>query len=200
MQNSWFSSDWHLYSYTPSKTRNEMRQKFLSTEEMNSVIISNIMDRTKPGDNFYFLGDIGWKFPEKYLDELFTSFKKHKLNFHWINGNHDYKISSPSISSLVWRGDLKTIKIDGQKIILFHYPLHVWESSHYGAWSLHGHIHHGDHTWQCIERGDIKIEGKILNVNCELYNYTPLSFEEVKELMATKSENRDIISKPIGVN
>jgi hypothetical protein len=37
--------------------------------------------------------------------------------------------------------------------------------------------------------------GKAVNVNCELHDYKPISFEHIKELMKDKLNNWDLIRK-----
>ena len=33
------------------------------------------------------------------------------------------------------------LKIDGQKIVMSHFPMADWQSMSHGSWHLHGHIH-----------------------------------------------------------
>ena len=191
----YFTSDWHFFG--EGFLKNEKRSHFSNVHEMNQAIIDGIFNTLKAGDDLYFLGDIGWKFPEGWLDSFFFFLKKNRIKMFWINGNHDYKIKSPQCSSLLWRGDMKTIKVrqetGSQKIILCHYPMHVWDSSHYNSWSLYGHIHFKDSTWNRLMI--IPITGKTLNVNCELHNFRPLSFEEVKLNMTLLRDNIDLIGR-----
>jgi len=179
MSKHYFTSDWHLFGINFLK--NPLRSMFNNVEEMNETIIENIMTKTKPGDNLYFLGDMGWKFPENYLNNLFTKFKKHKLNFFWIEGNHDANLNVES-SCIKWRGQIKNIVVDKQPIALCHYPLIVWNKSHYDGWNLFGHIHYEDSTWKKlfkVTKNEIS-KSKRCNVNTELYNFRPLEFEEIK--------------------
>jgi calcineurin-like phosphoesterase family protein len=196
MSNSWFTSDWHLFGINFLK--NEKRNHFKDVNEMNSFILHNIISTTRKGDNLYFLGDIGWKFPEKYLEEFFTAIKKAGLNFFWIEGNHDADIKPPAISCIKWKGQIKDIKLEKQPITLVHYPMYVWNKSHYGAYLLHGHIHYKDNTWNILEKENINLRGKILNVNCELHNFKPLSFEEIHSILEKKESNFDLIERRVG--
>lgn len=188
--NYFFTSDWHLGHDTILK--GFRKEVFSSTDEMNKKIISNIFEVIKPGDQLYYLGDMYWKFPQDELDKLFIAFKKHKINFHFITGNHDPK--HLKYSAIVWQGTLKDIVINKQPITLCHYPMVVWNKSHYNAWQLHGHIHYKDSTWFKLFERDI-YEGKQINVNCELHNFMPLSFEELFELMKNKNDNFDLIRR-----
>lgn len=188
MSKTWFTSDWHLFS--TNFLKNPLRMEFSSVEEMNDNIISNIFERVKSGDNLYFLGDIGWKFPDNYLNTLFNNFKKHKINFHWIEGNHDKDIHIDS-SSIKWRGQIKDIIVNKQPITVCHYPLIVWNKSHYDAWNLFGHIHYQDNTWNRLSEISkdkcILLKSKRCNVNTELYNFRPLEFEEIQGFFDVES-------------
>lgn len=185
MQN-WFTSDWHLFH--DKMTQN--RSLFSSTGEMNAIIIDNIFNVLKPNDNLYFLGDIGWKFPNGYLEKLFTDFKRHRIHFHWIEGNHDSSIKVDS-SSIVWRGQIKDIVINKQPITLSHYPLIVWNKSHYNAWNLYGHIHYKDITYNkliSLANNPILLS-KRLNVNVEYYDYKPISFDYINDIFTDYGKN-----------
>jgi len=60
-------------------------------------------------------------------------------------------------------------------IILCHYPLARWDRMHYGAWMLHGHAH-----------GRYSVLGLIYDVGVDSNKFTPISYEELKEIMSKK--------------
>jgi len=66
-----------------------------------------------------------------------------------------------------------SIEINGQKIILNHYPLDTWEGIEDGVWLLHGHEHS-----KFIEQE----KGKILDLHWYRFK-RPISFDEVKKIM-----------------
>jgi calcineurin-like phosphoesterase family protein len=191
--NTWFTSDWHFFG--TNFLKNEKRQHFESVEVMNETIINNLLSSIKPGDNLYFLGDIGWKLPNEWLFNFLVSMKKHKINFFWIEGNHDHKTQVPFVSSLKWKGQIKDIKVEGQKLTLCHYPMYTWNASHYNSYSLHGHIHYKDATWNKLVDNKQVILGKVMNVNCELYDFKPLTFTEIHSILTAKADNWDLIQK-----
>ena len=95
---------------------------------------------------------------------------------------------------------MKDIKIGNQPITLNHYPMYVWNKSHYGAWNLHGHIHSDDSTYKKLEAIHLNNSafmrtGKILNVNIELWDFKPLSFDQLAEEMKKLPENWDFIRR-----
>lgn len=148
---------------------------------MNDAIIKNWNSVVKPEDTVYHLGDVGmgkrW--------EIVKCFNDLNGHIHWILGNHDKKAKEwgelkkrfVSISSY------KEIRVDDpeadyrgnkyQKIVLFHYPIHSWNGMHHGAWMLAGHTH-----------GTFYVpDNKILDVGMDCWNYTPVSYEQVKNFM-----------------
>jgi len=191
---NYFTSDWHLGH---QKMLNGLRGNiFSSVEEHDNTIINNIIETLSPGDNLFFLGDAFWKYSSKEVEQVMIKFKKHKINIHWILGNHD-KVSWTKYGCVKWFGQMKDISIDKQFITLSHYPMLVYNKSHYSAWLLYGHIHKNDNTWD-IMKDDLILEnylGKSLNVNVELYDYKPLSFLQIREILKDKPENFDLIKK-----
>lgn len=74
--------------------------------------------------------------------------------------------------------DYKEIRHNGQRIILCHYAFRVWNSSHHGSWHLYGHSH-----------GSLPDDLGALSwdVGSDNNNFTPISFEQVKEIMSHKT-------------
>jgi calcineurin-like phosphoesterase family protein len=62
-------------------------------------------------------------------------------------------------------------------ITLCHYPLAVWDRSHYGAWCLHGHEH---------QRHRSKLDGYIFNVGVDVNNYAPVLLADIVDRMMEK--------------
>ena len=127
-----FTSDLHLdhkniLKYCPNR-------KFNSITEMNDGIISNWNSRVKSTDTVFVLGDFA-----------FTNFRRMKefrnqMNgtIHLILGNHDAEFPEGLFASV---RDYREITVDGQMIVMSHYPFVVWNRSHRGSYNLHGHCH-----------------------------------------------------------
>lgn len=168
---------------------------FSSIEEHDNTIINNILETVKPGDNLYFLGDAFWKYSSKQVEEVMTKFKKHRINIHWILGNHD-KLSWTKHGAVKWVGQIKDITVEKQPITLCHYPLLVYNRSHYsGTIQLHGHTHIGDFTDKKIKNNPYiqQLIGKTINVNVEMWEYKPLSFEQIMGIVKNLPERFDVI-------
>lgn len=191
--NTWFTSDWH----NGHEKMALLGRKFSTVEEHDKTILNGILETVKPGDNLYFLGDAFWKYTSQQVAEFMTILKKHKINLHWIIGNHD-KMSWTKYGVVKWVGQIKDITIEKQPLTLCHYPLLVYNRSHYSSVNLYGHIHIGDATdkkMKSISSIMTPLLGKSLNVNVEMYNYKPISFEQVMELVKHKPDNFDLIRK-----
>lgn len=181
----YFSSDWHLGHENVIKFSGRV---FESIEKMNEQIITNMISVLRPGDEFYFLGDLAWK--SYSLNQFFDKWPK-SIGFHWILGNHDKSWTSfrNRCSSV---SDLKKIKINETTVILCHYPMLTWDKSHYNSWMLFGHHHKNSHGTKDLET---LARGKMLNVNVEFNNFMPYSEEEVAKIMANKPNNWDFIER-----
>lgn len=185
MMQNWFSSDWHIGHH---KIISLNSRPFKTVDEMDETIYHNMFARVRNGDNFYFLGDL--TFRKSYAYHFFDHIKPKRVNFHWILGNHDKSLNAIKnfSSRCAFIGNLKAVTIMGQAMTLCHYPMVSWDKSHYGAWQLYGH-HHSDFV-----RNKYELLGKQLNVCCDLHVYCPLSFDEVRWLMQSRSDNWDLIS------
>jgi calcineurin-like phosphoesterase family protein len=167
MRQIWFTSDTHFGHKNIIKYSN---RPFESVEEMDEAMIKNWNDRVRPNDEIYHLGDFAFHRAEQIKNIL------GRLNgkIFFIRGNHDEAFDKER--NLQGRfasvQDYKEIKIDGQKIVLCHFPLLTWNKAHRGAWHLHGHCHGSlNHLNVGTTRIDIGVDN---------FNYTPVSFDEIK--------------------
>lgn len=107
---------------------------FSDTDTMDAWIIERWNKQAKTGDKVYLLGDVS------FLSVGKTHALVEQLNgtIHLVRGNHDRKGYDALFASAQ---DYLELKIEKQKVVLMHYPLHTWNRSHYGSWHLHGHCH-----------------------------------------------------------
>lgn len=192
--NWWFCSDLHLSH--ASILRGFRGTIFKTVEDHNETIVNNLLSIPK-GSNLCIGGDLFWKFNSKQVEEFFTKFKKAGISVFIVYGNHD-KLSWFKYSIIRSQGYLKEMVVEKQSITVSHYNMSVWNKSHYNAWLLFGHTHRDDATWKRAEGLDIIDTyycGKKLNINIELHDFKPLSFEEIKEYMDSRENNWDFIKK-----
>lgn len=168
---NWFSSDWHLSHHNIIKYD---KRPFNNIAEMNETIIDNYNSVVNKTDNFYFLGDFCFniKDAEYFLKEL-------NGNLFFIKGNHDKSDMIKLYNKYgTYLGEQKKINVNGQEIVLNHYAMRVWDKSHHGVWHLYGHSH-----------GSLPDDPNSLlfDIGCNIHNYYPLEFEDVRKIMSTKT-------------
>lgn len=143
---------------------------FDSVEEMNETLIENWNSKVDPDDHVFFLGDFGYG----PLDAI-----KSKLNgkIFFITGNHDKDASKIRDEFEIFRA-YHEVNAKGyyesidKTLVLFHYPIELWNKCHYGSIHLHGHEHSGQ-----------KLTGENrVDVGVDSWNYEPVSLFDIVEL------------------
>lgn len=124
-----------------------------------------------------------------YKDKFFPFLEKQDTIIYEIADKKDYHIwrgaktlgdvTAKDFFEQVHNGRFM-INIDGQRIIVDHYPYEEWEDMDHGTWMLHGHTHHD------LDRGETSMRYKRLDVG---WNGKVYSFDEIKEVM-NKRENK----------
>jgi calcineurin-like phosphoesterase family protein len=165
--NTFFTSDTHFGHGNIIKYCN---RPFKTSYEMDTAIVERWNTIVMPGDTVYHLGDFafGRDATSEYISKLA---KKLSGDIHLIHGNHE-KIAK----SMKWffksMKDYDEIEVQGQRIVLFHYGLRTWHHDLRGTWHLYGHSH-----------GGLAPYGKSTDVGVDSWNFTPVSFEQLKEYM-----------------
>jgi calcineurin-like phosphoesterase family protein len=176
MSNIFFTSDLHFghkhiieYCNRPWETVEQMDEGLI--ERWNSVVNDD--------DQIYILGDFSFRGKTRTLEilERLSGIK------FWIRGNHDSsKIGQAAVEGgmVEWFRDYYRLRVhDGeetQKIVLCHFPIESWHGLSSGTWHLHGHCH-----------GSLSSKGKRFDVGVDCHSWYPISYENVKRLMDTKS-------------
>jgi calcineurin-like phosphoesterase family protein len=169
----WFTADEH---YGHTNIIEYCNRPFTSVEEMNTTLIENHNSLVCGGDCTVHIGDFSLSDARCTLDIIAQLNGSHIF----IRGSHDAWLKgAPHITAKqIWRR-----KVHGQMIVCCHYALRVWPMSHYGAWHLYGHSHgllHGEH-------------GKSFDVGVDNWDFKPLSFTRVAELMNVLPENDNLV-------
>lgn len=137
IMNTWFTSDLHFGHYNIIRFCD---RPFKDEVEMDRALIVNWNSKVQPNDTIYVLGDIFFCKMQRaanILDQL-------SGNKILVLGNHDkvirnnWELKNKFADILP---DLSTQTIQGQKVVLCHYPLWSWEHASRGVYNLHGHVH-----------------------------------------------------------
>lgn len=177
---TWFTSDLHLGHANIIKYS---KRPFSSVEEMDQMLISNWNSVVGEKDSVYIVGDFAfYKDQQKTLDTLQ---RLNGVEKHLIFGNHDRYLKSWVLEKFTSATPYKEIYVQDlelptqkQFIVLCHYAFRVFNKSHYGSWNLYGHSH-----------GSLPDDPRIrsLDVGVDCWNYTPASYEQIKERMKLKT-------------
>ena len=177
MEKIFFTADTHFGHKKIIKYSN---RPFASVEEMDRVMIDRWNEQVSDVDIVYHLGDVGLCPPKKLMPLL------QELNGRicLIRGTHEASAEACS-DRFDWIKDYHELEVDdpdaygGKRcIVLFHYAMRVWNASHHGAWSLYGHTH-----------GDLEDlpDSLSFDVGVDSHDFRPISYEEVKAIMAKKN-------------
>lgn len=186
-QNIFFISDLHIGHKNVIQFD---ERPFHNTDEMHCEIIKCWNSVINDEDIVYYLGDL--TFCGKSVTNQIIYSIRGKINF--ILGNHDKmkdiiklnrweNVHEYGTEIFIKDGDLNTRNCNGyQQLILSHYPIFSWNRSHYGSFHLHGHSH-----GNLMKSNPEFYQRKILDVSCNIIDYTPISYTQVKNLMVKKT-------------
>lgn len=170
----WFTADTH---FGHKNIIRHAHRPFTSVEEMDETIITRWNMVVNKGDEVWHLGDFCFA-NRKRQAEILSRLHGDK---HLIFGNHD---SSKRWAGLGWLSAqyYKELKAtDGRKIVLLHYPMDVWNSSHAGSVHLHGHSH-GTLVTRRSNRFDVGVDAG--------HDFFPVSEEGLLETVADAHDLR----------
>jgi calcineurin-like phosphoesterase family protein len=133
---------------------------------MDLAMISRWNERITWEDDVWFLGDFTFYNSTK-TSGILSRLQGRK---HLIWGNHDKPLKN-KLSFFESEQQYKVLTVEGQKLILFHFPILSWWDVGRGSWHLHGHSHSNLPPETDMARLDCGVDG---------HNFYPWSFEEVK--------------------
>lgn len=169
--NIFFTSDTHFGHKNIIKYEN---RPFNSVEEMDETMIENWNNKVKHQDSIYILGDFA--FSEKdYAIKLLNKLNGNKF---LIKGNHDKVIKKRDVASkFAWIKDYYMLKANNLKIVLFHYPIAVWDCQHHGSLHLYGHVHSNKGTQHPL-KADLP---NSYNVGVDVNDFAPVELTEIRK-------------------
>lgn len=172
-----FTADTHFNHLLMSNMRG-----YATIEEHDEVIISNWNKQVSKKDLVYHLGDFcfgGHDVVRKIRMRL-------NGKIILILGNHDHANRIHNIKGIFSEmHDIREIKIKGNKVVLCHYAMRVWPSSHYNSWQLHGHSH-----------GKLESQGKQWDVGLERNLLSMLDEDSIIEIMNNQPDNFNFKKHP----
>lgn len=146
---------------------------FKTIDEMDEYMIYKHNQKVKSNDNVYFIGDFAFASPER-IKYLLSRLNGNKF---LIWGNHDKTIrDNKDLQKLfVWCKDYHVLYENQIPVILFHYPIQIWDRQHHGSIHLYGHIHSNKENHHPMISGLINA----YNVGADVCNFEPVTVQEL---------------------
>jgi calcineurin-like phosphoesterase family protein len=165
----WFSNDTHFGH--PAILR-YCDRPFASVEEMDQQVIQLWNSAVSRRDEVWHLGDFGYG-PADRMRSVFQRLNGRK---RLVIGNHD----GNAVLGLDWSEPpvhYAETKIDGTRIVLYHYGMRVWNRMLRGSLQLYGHSH-----------GRLSGTRQSLDVGVDCWDYRPVNLEQIRERLETLPE------------
>lgn len=174
MNKTFFSSDLHgshrnILLHQPNRTL-----LYKTMEEHDNALIKNWNSVVGQNDTVWLLGDIALCGFERLNQFVWLLNGK----IHVCLGNHDKPKHLTKTNRFESIQDVKYTTIQDQNIFMSHYAHRVWPKSHRGSIMLYGHSH-----------GSLLDDPNALSIDVgvDCHNMFPISFEQVMEIMRTKT-------------
>lgn len=171
-----FTADLHLFHSNCIKYCN---RPFANINEMHEVLITNWNSVVTPTDIVYVVGDVAFSKNMSALESIFKRLNGSKI---LVCGNHDRHMLKYERFRALFQSihQLLEIKYNNKSITLCHYAMRVWNKSHHSAYHLYGHSH-----------GSLPddLHSLSIDVGVDCHNYTPISYDQVVEIMSKKQYN-----------
>lgn len=155
------------------------KRPFASVREMNETLIANHNSVVGKGDVTVHAGDFFLGNPAGGALEIIRRLNGTHV---FINGSHDRWLSRMNRGEVKYH-DIWHKTIDEQTVVVCHYAMRVWHKSHFNSWHLYGHSH-----------GNLAPEGKSWDVGVDNNNFMPVSWEQVKVIMASRPDNFNLVN------
>ncbi|WP_041177227.1 metallophosphoesterase [Brachyspira intermedia] len=167
----YFISDTHFF-YMPANRK----KLFNDYESMHDCLVNNWNNKINKEDDVYIVGDFSNDKGYLKTTELLKSLNGNK---YLIKGNNDKFLDNDKFDRKLFKFvkdyyvlDIKDYGNIIKKIVLFHYPILEWEGYYNNTMLIHGHWHK-----------DKKYHHLAFNVACDIHNFSPLSINEILEMV-----------------
>ena len=165
--------------------------------EHNDALIAKINELVRPQDTLIHLGDFCLNITPPELEEILRRINCDNIAYIWGNHNScirrfyedavtteygkDIEVYPYAVGKITYLGYYKELIVNGQMIVIHHYPHQIWNQMQKGAWQLSGHSHYTNPTTQLNNP-----DNKILDVGWDGHS-KPLSFPEIQKIMMNKN-------------
>jgi calcineurin-like phosphoesterase family protein len=131
---------------------------------MDEAMIANWNEVVAKGDVVWHLGDFAVRCELRRMRAIFSRLNGSK---HLVPGNHD----GPETLKLAWAsvGQIREIKVEGQRLVLCHFALRTWPGVHRGALHLFGHSH-----------GSLPGNAQCADVGVDCWSFRPVTLPTIR--------------------
>ncbi len=173
----WFTSDTH---FGHANVLGFTDRPYEDVAQMNHAFVNAINERVLPDDELYILGDFSFKMAAAEAAALRARIRCRKV--HLVPGNHDKDWTHKDVAgTFIVEPPIVCLKVDGQKIVLSHYPMMDWQSMAHGSWHLHGHIHSTGSVYNKLNRKQGLLR---YDVGVNANGWAPVNLEEIRAWFA----------------
>jgi len=190
----YFTSDTH---FNHDKAFIYESRGYKNRYEHNDALITKINEVVRPEDTLIHLGDFCLNITPPEFNEILARINCQNIAYIWGNHNScirrvyedavtteygkDIEVYPYAVGKITYLGYYGEVIVNGQMIVIHHYPHQIWNQMQKGAWQLSGHSHYTNPTTQ-IDSTD----NKILDVGWDGHG-KPLSFPEIQKIMMNKN-------------
>lgn len=193
---TWFISDLHFAHHNVIAYEG---RPFKSVREMDEALIANWNKYIQPHHKVIVCGDLTLNY--KYLrdKDIVSRLNGTKI---LVRGNHDSSHQRMMLLGFDWSCDRMEYTIAGERVLISHYPYRpglwrqfkiLWDHwkrpsrllKHFqkrpvnrGMFLIHGHTH-----------SKRKVQGRMINVGVDAWNFRPVSIGEIGNLIGQIKEN-----------
>ena len=163
----------------------------------DDALIAKINEVVRPQDTLIHLGDFCLNITPPEFEEILRRIDCNNILYIWGNHNScirriyedaviteynkDIEVYPYKVGKITYLGYYKELIVNGQMIVIHHYPHQIWNQMQKIAWQLSGHSHYTNPTTQLYCS-----ENKILDVGWDGHG-KPLSFPEIQKIMMNKN-------------
>jgi calcineurin-like phosphoesterase family protein len=79
-------------------------------------------------------------------------------------------------NDFVWVRDYYRLIYEGQRIVMFHYPILEWDQIHRGAYHVFGHVHNSKVS---TERMAVLKNDRAFNAGVDVNNFRPVNIMKI---------------------
>ncbi|WP_349371827.1 metallophosphoesterase family protein [Salinarimonas sp.] len=158
----YFTSDTH---FSDPRVLAIDRRPFASLADHDAALIAAWRERVREGDVVWHLGDFARDRPAGRAAEILARLPGEK---HLLVGNND----PDSVTALPFWASVAPyaeIAVEGQRLVLCHYPFRTWRDSAKGVIDLHGHSH-----------GRLTPIPRQYDVGVDVWDYRPVTLAEIR--------------------